>query len=49
MLEVFNRSEMDTPMKEFGEFESETFIADKLILFKSELNPSGSIYSLSSL
>jgi len=32
-------------IKEFGEFESETFIANKLILFKSELNPSGSIYT----
>jgi len=32
-------------MKEFGEFESKTFIADKVFLFKSELKPSGAVYT----
>ena len=32
-------------MKEFGRFESKTFIADEVVLFKSELKPSGAVYS----
>ncbi len=32
-------------MKEFGEYESKTFIADKVFLFKSELKPSGAVYT----
>lgn len=32
-------------MKEFGRFESKTFIADEVILFKSELKPSGAVYT----
>lgn len=34
-----------TAFREFGEFESETFTANKLVFFKSELNPSGAIYT----
>jgi 2'-5' RNA ligase len=29
----------------FSDFESETFTADKIILFKSELKPSGAVYT----
>jgi len=32
-------------MKEFGRFESKTFIADEVVLFKSELKPSGAVYT----
>ena len=32
-------------MKEFGRFESKTFMADEVVLFKSELKPSGAVYS----
>lgn len=32
-------------MKAFGAFESETFIADKVILFKSDLKPTGAVYT----
>jgi RNA 2',3'-cyclic 3'-phosphodiesterase len=32
-------------MKEFGGFESKTFMADEVFLFKSELKPSGAVYS----
>ena len=32
-------------MKEFGRFESKTFMADEVILFKSELKPSGAVYT----
>ncbi len=32
-------------MKECGDFESEAFTPDKITLFKSELNPSGAIYT----
>ena len=32
-------------MKEFGRFESKTFIAGEVVLFKSELKPSGAIYT----
>jgi len=31
-------------MKEFGRFESKTFIANEVVLFKSELKPSGAVY-----
>ncbi|MBU0768561.1 MAG: RNA 2',3'-cyclic phosphodiesterase, partial [Proteobacteria bacterium] len=29
----------------FGSFESETFTAGQIILYKSELNPSGAVYT----
>jgi 2'-5' RNA ligase len=32
-------------MKKFGDAESETFVADKLILFKSDLKPAGAVYT----
>ena len=32
-------------MKEFGRFESKTFIANEVVLFKSELKPSGAVYT----
>jgi len=32
-------------MKEFGRFESKTFMADEVVLFKSELKPSGAVYT----
>jgi len=32
-------------MKEFAKFESKTFIADEVVLFKSELKPSGAVYT----
>jgi len=32
-------------MNKFGSFESEKFTADKIILFKSELKPSGAVYT----
>jgi len=32
-------------MKEFGRFESKTFMANEVVLFKSELKPSGAVYS----
>ncbi len=32
-------------MKEFQEFEAEPFTADQIILFKSELKPTGSVYT----
>jgi len=32
-------------LKEFAGFESEPFVADKMILFKSELQPAGAIYT----
>ncbi len=37
--------QMQHALKEFAEFETESFSADKIILFKSELNPGGAIYS----
>ncbi len=40
-----NSKRLIDAIKEFGEFESETFIADKLLLFKSELKPTGSVYT----
>jgi len=36
---------MNHALEEFAEFETETFSAEEIILFKSELNPRGSIYS----
>ena len=33
-------------MKEFAKFESKTFIADEVVLFKSELKPSGAVYTM---
>ena len=32
-------------MKEFGKFESKMFTADEVVLFKSELRPSGAVYT----
>jgi len=32
-------------MKRFGEAESDTFVADKIILFKSDLKPGGAVYT----
>ncbi len=32
-------------MKEFSGFESKTFMVDEVVLFKSELKPSGAVYS----
>ena len=32
-------------MQEFGRFESKTFMADEVVLFKSELKPSGAVYT----
>jgi 2'-5' RNA ligase len=32
-------------MGAFGDFESETFAVDRVILFKSELRPSGAAYT----
>jgi len=32
-------------MKKFGEAESETFTADQVVLFRSELKPSGAVYT----
>jgi 2'-5' RNA ligase len=32
-------------LRAFSHFESETFIADKIILFKSELKPQGAVYT----
>ena len=32
-------------MKELGKFESKIFIADEVVLFKSELRPSGAVYT----
>ncbi|MCG2830415.1 MAG: hypothetical protein L6302_05135, partial [Desulfobacteraceae bacterium] len=32
-------------MKKFERFESELFIADKVFLFKSDLNSTGSVYT----
>ena len=32
-------------IKEFQGFESETFVADKIFLFKSELKPAGAVYT----
>ena len=32
-------------LKELGGFESETFVADRIILYKSELKPTGAVYT----
>ena len=32
-------------MKEFSGFESKTFMVDEVVLFKSELKPSGAVYT----
>ena len=32
-------------MKKYAEFESETFIINEIVLFKSELNPTGAVYT----
>jgi 2'-5' RNA ligase len=38
-------SRLTTAMGAFGDFESETFAVDRVILFKSELRPSGAAYT----
>jgi 2'-5' RNA ligase len=40
-----NSTDMIRALEEFAEFETEAFAGDQLILFKSELTPTGAIYS----
>ena len=40
-----NSKKLIDAIKEFGEFESETFIADNIYLFKSDLKSSGAVYT----
>jgi len=37
--------QIEHALKEFAEFKTESFSADKIFLFKSELNPGGAVYS----
>lgn len=40
-----NPNRLSDAMKEVGGFESEPFVADKIVLFKSELKPGGPVYT----
>ena len=40
-----NSTELMRALKEFEDFETQSFMARELILFKSELRPSGAVYS----